>query len=220
MERGPDPVGAALQSQGAHGAGVQKLLRKLCDAGRVQQALSALAAYLCEEGMRRPIAGWRIPVNGGTLDREIQELTLEACLRIALDYGSKGGVLVARGYVSQHSLAKAMAQHWTESARAPTPVTKAIALGLPPDELNDRICCAVLCAKKRLEDLVREGELCWESPRIDGDNTLMIPPDKLEETLRRIVKATIWAFDDPTAAQNWLLHGTASPPSDDDEKTS
>ena len=210
MEREAGVLNGVLAAHGAHGAKTQKLARALCDAGRVQEVLIGLARFLVEEGMRKG----QIPENAGVRDRELQDIAEQACLVIANSYRTQGGVLLAKGYASEYSLANVMLQHWAGSFRAPVPVTKTLGGGLSPEELNDRACIATLCAKKKLEEMIVEGRIS-KGDGTYNENTLSIPPDAVESLLRRIVKATIWAFDDPNAAQHWLLHGESS-----DEKTS
>lgn len=186
-----DPLSAVAQ---------QSVVRE-CEAGHIEEITEALAHALLQAGL---LSG-KIPPNAGK-KKEVVDVDA-ACVFVAQDYANKGGVLVARSWVPTWQLASLILKKWKDSFAPPLEMTRKLVLGLPEQEVADRVCVAVLnCREKFMElTVTQDGE---DFPVIhEAHLHYAVGKENLETVLVALVKATLEAFDDPNTVNHRLLHG-------------
>jgi hypothetical protein len=177
----------------------QKAVIRECEAGHFMEITEALAHALLQQG----ISSGKIPANAGKKDID----ATKACIDVVESYANQGGALYARGWISRWALSAILIRKWNADFAPEIPVSKKLILGLPEQELADRVCVAVLSCRDRYLELT-EGEdpVVRMAQNATGYNYLVSKED-LETVLSALVKAALNAFDDPNAANHRLLHG-------------
>lgn len=179
----------------------QQTLLRVCESGYVEEAAEALAHALLQDG----IVSGKIPPNSGK-KKKVQDIDV-ACVYVAKAYGDQGGVLYARGWVANWKLAALMLRQWNAGFSPEIPVSRRVVLGMPEQEVADRICIAILnCRAAFLERVqLQDGITPIVGPQ--GEEGYRIAKEDLETVLNVLVKAALEAFDDPNAVNHRLLHG-------------
>lgn len=184
-------VGVLKAEPGLFGSRSQRLVKKLCDTGSLLEVRWAVAMVLLGAGMARG----SIPANAGKLDTDLQDRCRKACEEVVEEYTREGGVLTAKGYALISEVVSDMLKQWSTDFVAPIPVSARLVDTVSDEEFNARFSLAVQLSVKILLEDNRVG-------------SIQIVPDELEGMVRKVVRATLRAFEAPNEVNHELIHGT------------
>jgi hypothetical protein len=206
--KGPEKerrVAALIGMFAAHSplsAVAQQTVVRMCEAGYVEEITEALAHAL----LQHALASGKIPPNAGK-KKQVPDIDA-ACIYVAKAYSDSGGALLARGWVESWRLAAVMLRQWNAEFSPEIPVTRKI-LGMPEQEVADRVCVAVLNCRAKFLELIEPDEALRGTAEGDLEAFVCYPvaKEELETLLSALVKAALEAFDDPNTVNHRLLHG-------------
>jgi len=180
----------------------QQAVIRECEAGHVEEITEALAHALLQDGLTTG----KIPPNTGK-KKEVPDVDA-ACIHAVKTYADSGGALMARGWVESWRLAAVMLRQWNADFSPEIPVSRRLVLGMPEQEVADRICVAVLNCREKFLELVEPDEAFrgTDGSGIEAYVCYPVAKEQLETLLSALVKAALEAFDDPNAVNHRLLH--------------
>jgi hypothetical protein len=198
---GNSAIGGVFRAKGILSAEAQKLVRMHCERGNAQAMIEAVAEFLVSNGIVRG----RIPPNAGEKRKDLLERAEQAMYREAEEYHSKGGVLVAKGYVSITGLVAEMAKHWLREFSPPIPTEFSLKGTLSDPEIQDRLTVVAL---KLLEILNEYNEIVEHEAGVSAQKigTIIIPHDKVEGFCRRAAIEMFRAFEHPNETNHEIIH--------------
>lgn len=202
---GGSTIGGVFRARGVLSAEAQKLVRMHCERGNAQAMIEAVAEFLVSDG----IARGRIPPNAGEKRKDLLDRAEQAMYKEAEEYHSKGGVLVAKGYVSITGLVAEMAKHWLREFSPPIPTEVSLKGTLSDPEVQDRLTVVALKLSEILDEYretVEHENGAGEVVSAQKTGTLMIPHDKVEGFCRRAAIEMFRAFEDPNKTNHEIIH--------------
>jgi hypothetical protein len=187
------PISAVLRGQGLWAERAQRAIRLHCERGNTQPMIEAVASALLHYGMSRR----EIPANAGVKTKDLLHRAEEGIRRVVAEYHNRGGVLTAKGYVSELGLVAETAKQWLLGFRSPIG-GKNLAEGLDDDAVNARLTVAATRVLKVLHDS--------STPCADGASRI-VDRDDIEAFCRRAAREMFEAFNAPDAEAHAMLHG-------------
>lgn len=196
---GGSTIGGVFRARGVLSAEAQKLVRMHCERGNAQAMIEAVAEFLVSDG----IARGRIPPNAGEKRKDLLDRAEQAMYKEAEEYHSKGGVLVAKGYVSITGLVAEMAKHWLREFSPPIPTEVSLKGTLSDPEVQDRLTVVAL----KLRELIIEQADTYDPEKKELVTSIVsFDEERLEGICRRAAIEMFRAFEDPNKTNHEIIH--------------
>lgn len=183
-------LSSVLLKHGLLGTYSQELLRQA--AAQHLPVVCEGVAHALVEGL---LADGKLPAPKQTATPELLAIAEAAVLEALKDYRARGGILLAKDFVSESVMFALLIRNWMQRLPPPILVTKSLVAGLEDDERNARQSVAAQNVAKLLQGLERT------------DRGYLVHEDRLEPLCIMLVRAVLQGFDRPNEVLPNLAQG-------------
>jgi hypothetical protein len=162
-----------------------------------------MTEVLAETMMDEAIGRRQVPAPLGYKTREVMARVDDAVLAMVKDYGARGGVLMARRYVTAEAFFQVLRKHWHIRFAKPIAQTPTVIDGLPQRELLARLAVSA----QAVRDLLESDNQVIRKEVVDGRPCYVIDEKYLEPFCVSAANSVYAAFQKPDDVVHKRVHG-------------